>query len=323
MRLKRIALLLTCVFTISSLSACGFVDGVVEETKKDIEFTKENDALTDGNSGVELPTFDNQKSDEATARSELKIGETASFSVEEDGSMDVTVTDWGTSKNELTGKDTIYFAVEFKNTGSSAVGIAPAIFSVYADDYSVELSYSADDVLQATSLDGGRKASGRVYAEVNADSVEKLEVQLANTVWVLKGAESTESGASEGENTADTGVTSNTDIPEVVLSDKEDLGNIAGMYWNFADDSNIEINLYSSPEGSVVGNATVYYSESPAYTGEIEKVATNIYHLSLDGADIYFGFYTETTGDEKALRMQLVINGNEEDWYYRSEEFVS
>lgn len=108
-----------------------------------------------------------------------------------------------------------------------------------------------------------------------------------------------------------------------MLSDKEDLGNIAGMYWNFADDSNIEINLYSSPEGNAVGNATVYYSESPAYTGEIEKVATNIYHLGLDGADIYFGFYTETTGDEKALRMQFVINGREEDWYYRSEEFVS
>lgn len=70
-------------------------------------------------------------------------------------------------------------------------------------------------------------------------------------------------------------------------------------------------------------NATIYYSESPTYSGEIEKVATNIYHLGLDGADIYFGFYTETTGDEKALRMQFVINGREEDWYYRSEEFVS
>ena len=112
MRLKRIALLLTCVFTISSLSACGFVDGVVDDAKKQYEFTKENNALTDGNSGVDIPFFDNQKSGEAATRNELKVGDTASFSVEDEGSMDVTITDWGISKNELTGKDTIYFAVE-------------------------------------------------------------------------------------------------------------------------------------------------------------------------------------------------------------------
>lgn len=106
MRLKRIALLLTCVFTISSLSACGFVDGVVEETKKDIEFTKENDALTDGNSGVELPTFDNQKSDEVATRNELKVGDTASFSVEDEGSMDViTFSSWKEYAKNVIEKD--------------------------------------------------------------------------------------------------------------------------------------------------------------------------------------------------------------------------
>lgn len=331
MRLKRIALLLTCIFALSSLNACSFVDSVVDDMKKDYKFTKENNALTDGNKGIDIPFLESKESEDENSINELKTGDTASFTVEEDGTMDVTITEWGTYWDDLKEENIIYFDVEFNNTGSTEIAVGPSLFSVYADDYSTELTYTELDMLQTTSVHGGRKAQGRVYADVNADSVSKLEVQLAETVWVLKdnkNSDNTESeeevsGKAMPENTEPENETSDTGIPENLIYGEEDIGNIAGMYWDYTATSNIELSMYSSPEENAVGNVKVYYSGTPTYTGEIEQVATNVYHLGLDGADIYFGFYTETQGDEKAMKMHMVINGSEEDWYSRTQEFVS
>lgn len=345
MRLRRIALLLTCVFTVSSLNACSSASNVEEEKNSDYEVTKENSASSDENTEVDIPVSDSQGSED-TDLNKLKIGETASFTVEEDGTMDVTITDWGISWNDMKEENTIYFDVEFENTGSTKIEIGPSMFSVYADDYSTELSYLELDVLQTTSLHGGRKARGKVYATVNADSVDKIEVQIAKTVWVLKDGKNSENIESVGEaastdmpentepenetastvepeNTESENETSDTGIPENLIYGEEDLGNIAGMYWDYTATSNVELSMYSSPEENAVGNVKVYYSGTLTYTGEIEQVATNVYHLGLDGADIYFGFYTETQGDEKAMKMHMVINGSEEDWYSRTQEFVS
>lgn len=331
MRLKRIALLLICIFALLSLNACSFVDSVVDDMKKDYKFTKENNALTDGNKGLDIPFLESKESEDENSINELKTGDTASFTVEEDGTMDVTITEWGTYWDDLKEENIIYFDVEFNNTGSTEIAVGPSFFSVYADDYSTELMYTELDMLQTTSVHGGRKAHGRVYADVNADSVSKLEVQLAETVWVLKdnkNSDNTESeeevsGKAMPENTEPENETSDTGIPENLIYGEEDIGNIAGMYWDYTATSNIELSMYSSPEENAVGNVEVYYSGTPTYTGEIEQVATNVYHLGLDGADIYFGFYTETQGDEKAMKMHMVINGSEEDWYSRTQEFVS
>ena len=361
MQSKKIALLLTCIITLSSLSACSFVDNVVDDMKKDYKFTKENNALTDGNKGLDIPFLESKEPENENSTNELETGDTASFTVEEDGTMDVTITEWGTYWDDLKEENIIYFDVEFNNTGSTEIAVGPSLFSVYADDYSAELTYAESDMLQATSVHGGRKAHGRVYADVNADSVSKLEVQLAETVWALKDNKNSDNTESEGEvsgeampentesageissenksenteqekattstavpeNTESKNETSDIGIPENLIYDEEDLGNIAGMYWDYTATSNIELSMYSSPEENAVGNVKVYYSGTPTYTGEIEQVATNVYHLGLDGTDIYFGFYTETQGDEKAMKMHMVINGSEEDWYSITQEFVS
>lgn len=346
MRSKKIALLLTCIITLSSLSACSFADNVVDDMKKDYKFTKENNALTDGNKGLDIPFLESKESEDENSTNELETGDTASFTVEEDGTMDVTITEWGTYWDDLKEENIIYFDVEFNNTGSTEIAVGPSLFSVYADDYSTELTYAESDMLQATSVHGGRKAHGRVYADVNADSVSKLEVQLAETVWVLKDNKNSDNTESEGEisdenksenteqekettstavpeNTESENETSDTGIPENLIYGEEDLGNIAGMYWDYTATSNVELSMYSSPEENAVGNVKVYYSGTLTYTGEIEQVVANVYHLGLDGADIYFGFYTETQGDEKAMKMHMVINGSEEDWYSRTQEFVS
>lgn len=114
------------------------------------------------------------------------------------------------------------------------------------------------------------------------------------------------------------------EIPEVVISDKDDVGNIAGKYVSFKDDSTVEIKLDASTAdssvGTVVGNSTVNCDQA-TYSGELEKVATNVYHLKVDDANIFLGFSFETTGDSKIARLQLVIDGKDENWYTCSEEY--
>ena len=93
------------------------------------------------------------------------------------------------------------------------------------------------------------------------------------------------------------------EIPEVVISDKDDVGNIAGKYVSFTDDSTVEVKLDASTAdssvGTVVGNSTVNYDQS-TYSGQLEKVATNVYHLKVDDADIFLGFFFVETQIQKS-----------------------
>lgn len=100
------------------------------------------------------------------------------------------------------------------------------------------------------------------------------------------------------------------------------MGNIAGKYVSFKDDSTVEIKLDASTAdssvGTVVGNSTIN-CEQFTYSGELEKVATNVYQLKVDDAEVLLGFFLETVGDSKVASIHLVIDGEEVNWYRCSE----
>jgi len=291
MRLKKKVLLLICILAMSSLSACEFIDDVEEMGKKDMEWAKENHAFTDGRSGVDISLFDEEKSDEETIRDELKIGDTASFSIgDEGGTVDVTISNWGVGWDDFTEKDLIYFEVEMKNTGSNAIKISPNIFSVYADNCVVDTTLKSDS-MSVSSLDSGRKASGKVYAVVNVDSVERLEVQIDNTVWVLKGSESKDSSTSEEKTTEDKNATSTYDYEAMTY---------AGSYEGWGGYS-ISFSAYSSVEDDVIGVAEIYY-EGEFVSSQPVHICTDrgdwsgsdydqFYVMHCDGYNEYLGFY--------------------------------
>lgn len=113
------------------------------------------------------------------------------------------------------------------------------------------------------------------------------------------------------------------EIPEILVFDKDNVENIAGTYFSFTDDSSVEVKLDASTAdssvGTVVGNSTIN-CEQFTYSGDLEKVATNVYRLNVDDADVFLGFFFETTGDTKVVSLHLVIDDQEVNWYRCSEE---
>jgi hypothetical protein len=295
-KIKKIISTIMCVVLVTALSGCEFVDTAVEEAKKDSEWTKENNAFTDGAGAGNDST--------ESVSNKREVGETASFTVE-DGSMDVTVTDWGSVWSDYHEQNIVYFNAEFNNTGTTAISITPGLFSVYADDYAVELAYTESDVLQTTSLDAGRKAKGKIYAVADADNVGTIEVQLANTVWTLK------DGASAG--------TVDVDLPLDLMADDNQIDNLSGAYSSLFSASTMDFSL----ESSSVGYADIYLADdldSPyannSYSGEISEVQNNVYVLQSGEDTVIISFYSEATDEEKTVYGMVYVNGDTVDCYY-------
>ena len=71
---------------------------------------------------------------------------------------------------------------EFENTGKNDATISSMLnWNCYADDYSMEQSWCADDVLDAT-ISAGKKAKGAIYFEVPVDS-KKITVEYETNFW--------------------------------------------------------------------------------------------------------------------------------------------
>lgn len=74
---------------------------------------------------------------------------------------------------------------EFENIGKNEEAISSLMsWSCYADDYSMEQSWVADDVLDAT-ISAGKKAKGAIYFEVPVDA-EKITVEYETNFWTEK-----------------------------------------------------------------------------------------------------------------------------------------
>lgn len=189
MKIIKTVVVIIATILVISLSGCGFAEDVVQDIKEDAEWAKENGALTDGNEPLDIFGSDENESNDTTEITYLKLGETASFSANGETSVDVTVTGGDLTWNDLTEKTCIYFDVMLENTGSKATMVAPSLFSVYVNGYAAKLTSLNLDVLPTLSLDGGRKVTGRVYADTDIDgmAIAEVELQLANTVWSLWG----------------------------------------------------------------------------------------------------------------------------------------
>lgn len=213
--MKKIIMIFISASFIMSLCGCGFIDEAVDDMKKDREWAIENNAFTDGNGSGKKSSDENdsssdnqivdqpQKSDDSD---ELKVGETTTFTVDQgdkEGEIELTILNWGSIWSDNYEQNIIWFDTEFNNVGENPVSISAALFAVYADDYSVDLSYLESDGLQTTSLDSGRKAKGRVYAVVDSNSVNSIEVQVSSAVWVLQRIDTSEPNSVETDSTTE------------------------------------------------------------------------------------------------------------------------
>lgn len=79
------------------------------------------------------------------------------------------------------GNKYMRFEFEFENTGDNDFIAAYWDFTCYADGYSVEQSYVADDGLSAT-ISPGKKVIGAIYFELPADASE-IELEYETNFW--------------------------------------------------------------------------------------------------------------------------------------------
>lgn len=75
------------------------------------------------------------------------------------------------------GNKYIFLEFAFINTGKSDTAISFYSFDAYADGYSADMFYGADDELSAT-LSAGRSTTGKIYFEVPTDAKE-IEVEYS------------------------------------------------------------------------------------------------------------------------------------------------
>ena len=125
------------------------------------------------------------KSDEPTPepKSVYAVGD-----ILQDGNTQIVYVASGdyTSDNEFMqpkdGYRYIFLEFAFINTGKTDTSISFYSFDAYADGYSAEMFYGADDDLSAT-LSAGRSTIGRIYFEVPVDARE-IEIEYSPNVFL-------------------------------------------------------------------------------------------------------------------------------------------
>lgn len=133
----------------------------------------------------QIGTVGSTKSNEPTPepKSIYSVGD-----ILQDGNMQIVYVASGdyVSDNEFIqpkdGNKYIFLDFAFINTGTSDTAISFYSFDAYADGYSVDMFYGADDDLSAT-LSAGRSTTGKIYFEVPSDAKE-IEVEYSPNAFL-------------------------------------------------------------------------------------------------------------------------------------------
>lgn len=183
-------------------SGCGILDDAVEDFEEDMERAQKN-----GDLGSEYNKGSDQTTEMDTEQKGYNIGDTVEVEYENGGRIEITPTEYGATSTILSN-NAIYVIFQIENIGDQTVSVGNSLFNFYADDYSLDIIFDSDNIhgepFTGAELSTGRKVNGTVYVEVNPDNVTRLEMEVADAIYVLK-----------NDNTSETDIS--------VDSDEEDL----------------------------------------------------------------------------------------------------
>lgn len=301
------------VVGIVCITGCGVVEQLVEGAKEDIEWTKENGALTNGRSsdeqlaetiedltGVDISLSDEKPGTTSTGH-EHEIGDTVSItSINSDGTetnLDITVTGCQQVYDRVNEKNAIAIFYTVTSKDSEQMMFDNSYFNVYADSSYVEPGYWEDYnefsygiLMPDTSYDGC------YVADVDLELVNKIDLYLGDIIFHIQ---------KEG-------------VPVASTSDGGYSFEAGLAYSGFYSDSNsntCDVSFYSSPEGGTVGTFFASIGGS-IYSGEMEyDEATGNYKCITSNNDeltIYFEDYEGTPSVSLCIvRVDGVIFGTD------------
>lgn len=191
---KRICLIfvLTAAFLIAGCSNKSDESGLQsEETEASVSEPKLGDNKTDGIDSIQTGAGTNSMDEEsptspgAPAKQTYCIGDTISLSSEDGMEIEITLTDYGMEYGTSQYGNLTYVSYTIENTGVIDATVGEYLFDMYGDDYKIDLvPYSS--TISSTTISSGRKISGILYANINMDQYTRLELECANTVFLLR-----------------------------------------------------------------------------------------------------------------------------------------
>lgn len=174
-------------------------------------------------------------------------------------------------------------------------------------------------------------ASDMSYIDVSATWNEKItnEQSLYNGHYELEGIYNTDEYVSKFYTEDGFSVPSaeseenDNSFPEGMKIDNETIEyfDLSGKYVGDNLSSEIELNIYSSPEQDIIGNVQIA-SESTEYnySGEVSEVEKNVYCLENVEDEVLLSVYRN---DDGILMIELYVNGEYVDQYTMQEHYES
>lgn len=166
------------LFVLCMISGCSeeTIEEMAEETMEDIEKHAESQGIT----------IDEDGSGEKYRHN---VGEAVSMITDNSAEINVTVTEWGNYYDVNTNENLLYVSYAVENVGTQDAYISDGMFDIYADDYGVDFAYPLDAENSNTmgmTLSAGRKSESTFYAKVAPDTVNSIEVEYGDVIFVLK-----------------------------------------------------------------------------------------------------------------------------------------
>lgn len=272
---KNIVVAVICLMSMAVFSACS---------------------LSEGSSASESDTSDS--SDSAVNQ----IGEAVTCVTEDGAKINITITNYGSTVDGIT--PILYVDYEIENIGDQLVSIGNSMFSIYADDYTVEQSNLGEKTVILENVAPGKKVAARLYGNINPESVDKIELIVGNVTFAIKG-EGVSEEALERRLLRE-------DQVSFASADEEPLIDIEGTYeefeeiWGSKKEKIVTINLFSSPEGNRVGSAEIEIPMYGTYTGDFVEIKTNVYQLIDQVKPVIISFKINSL---QQLYVHVYVNG--------------
>lgn len=259
MKGKKLATAIAFMMGATCLWGCGQNNSTTIDANKILE---EQETESKESEIFESPS----EKEEAASDTRFRINQTAEYNLDNGGKLNVTMTGWGTGYELGNNEPFLRIAYTIENTGEEKVTVGNFLFTVYADDYAADPLVLAEDNkgVATADLSSGRKVDGELYAAINPEEISVIEVELWDSVFVIKDVEK---GINDPNMTNSNSESSESNSAE--LADNTDFD----IEWykktpNFTYDDGTTLEIIWDDYDNLtfaVSDGTVYYGENNNY----------------------------------------------------------
>lgn len=286
MKIKKMIVLLILGMA-ACTTGCGLASEIAEDAKKQMEWTEEHHALTDGKSidpnakkilddvtDAILDSNDAENNDTdmdntqvtATSSSNYFIGDTAPLISKSDSGntyIDLTVTGYQQVYDSVNEKNAIAIFYTVTSKDGEKMTFDNTNLDVYADDVYVEAGTWEDwSVFSYGILMPGTTYEGCYVADVDAATVSKIVMYCGDTVWTIQES-----------------YVSNQTAEDSLSNDGAEW---AGFYTDGIN--NASISIYSAPEEGCAGNYHFTLEGYGEISGELQYYPEDNIFLPIDSS---------------------------------------